>query len=315
MKIILFFLVCLLGCHSASAAQPMASTAPPNVLLITIDGTRWQEVFNGTDPALTNNPQTARQLLPFIYSHCIDHGMALGKSSDFIATGPAHLSLPGYNEISHGHPSYACQNNDCPRTTELTLLDRLALPDTAVITGWEQISLAATTNPSRMVLNTGRMYRSNWKDPENMNFPWVVGDHEYRSDPFTGIAANIYLHNHHPRLMWVGFGDTDEWAHVGDYPKYLASLAYVDHWLEELFKSEPDHMMNTDVIITADHGRGIDWRHHGWDKASEKDWLIMCGRDIPAWGFVGYTEMKSLSNIAPTIEKLMTGKPMMGSLL
>jgi arylsulfatase A-like enzyme len=240
--------------------------------------------------------------------------MAIGKTSDFIASGPGHISLPGYNEITHGHPS-TCQQNTCPQTTEATFIDRLALPDTAVITSWEEIGRAATNNPNSLVLNTGRMYRKNWKDLDNMVFPWLVGEQPYRSDSYTGKAAALYAHNHHPRFMWVGFGDTDEWAHAGQYPKYLTSMTYVDSWLEELLNNEPDYMRNTDVIITADHGRGIDWRSHGWDKASEKDWLIMCGRDIPSWGFVGYTEVKSLSNVAPTIEKLMTEKQMIGSLI
>lgn len=330
MRSFIFLLILLLGCTNAVASQPhtlpptlieftpshsdQAITIQSNVLLITIDGTRWQDVFYGTDPALTNNPQTERQLLPFIYSHCIDHGMALGKTSSFIASNPAHISLPGYNEIAHGAITF-CNTNECPQTTEPTFIDRLALSDTAVITSWEEIERAATYNPNRLVLNTGRLYRKNWKEVDNQIFPWLVGNQPYRSDPFTGIAANIYLHNHHPQLMWVGFGDTDEYAHMGQYPKYLASLAYVDWWLKELFNNEPDYMRNTDVIITADHGRGIDWRYHGWDKASEKDWLIMCGKDIPSWGFVGYTETKSLSNIAPTIEKLITGKQMIGSLL
>lgn len=315
MRPFLIFLCFLLGCVNSSVAQyPTVSAAPPNVLLITVDGARWQEVFNGTDPVLTSDPKTAREIFPFIYSHCIDHGIALGKTSDFIASNPAHISLPGYNEITHGTIT-SCNTNECPQTTEPTFMDRLALPDTAVIAGWEEIERAATNNPNTLILNTGRLYRKNWKGTDNMTFPWLVGDQAYRSDFYTGTVANTYIHNHRPQLMWVGFGDTDECAHAGHYPKYLASLSYVDQWLKELFDNEPEYMRNTNIIITADHGRGIDWRHHGWDKASEKDWLIMCGRDIPPWRFVSYSEVKSLSNIAPTIEKLITGKQMIGSLL
>src|SRR5271157_1497958 len=95
---------------------PPANKVVPNIILLTLDGVRPEDVWEGTNTSLSGKPHIeARQLLPNIYHHLVDGGMAMGYLSPMIATGPNHISQPGYLEMMRGHPSQDCQSNHCPR--------------------------------------------------------------------------------------------------------------------------------------------------------------------------------------------------------
>ena len=71
----------------------------PLVLVrVTIDGVRWQEVFEGTDPALSHRPpEPAASLFPNLYLMGTERGAFIGAPGHGIiaASGPAYVSLPG----------------------------------------------------------------------------------------------------------------------------------------------------------------------------------------------------------------------------
>lgn len=293
----------------------------PKVVLITLDGVRWQEVFNGSDPILYHGkPISARELLPNMYHYFVDNGMVVGKESDFIATGPMHISLPGYLEIMRGHPSTDCQSNEC---TNIKLNETMAdlFQESAVIASWDTIKLTVSDDPDRFVINCGRNYRSKgWYKAdleEKKDYPVYWEDPEYRPDFLTEEVALDYLQYYSPGFLWISFGDTDEWAHANNYEKYLEQLKHSDEFIGQVIKminSVPDYTDYT-FVITADHGRGAGWFYHGGEPESARDWLMMYGRGIPKKGFVAYKGTKSLSNIKPTIKRIVTGNPEKDSLL
>lgn len=300
---------------------PPARESKAKVVLITLDGVRWQEIFNGTDFFLYKGKMVpARELLPNLYYHFVDGGMVIGKDSKFIATGPAHISLPGYLEIMRGHPSTDCQENDCiPRLKEDTMAD--LFDKSAVFASWDTIRFTVGKNTNKFVVNCGRHFRSQgWKDAEledDQKFPVAWGDPIYRPDDLTEKAAIEYLQYNSPDFIWISLGDTDEWAHYGDYNGYIEALKQADKFVGmvvQMVKTGEDGQDFT-FIVTADHGRGLDWRHHGWDIESARDWLMLSGRGIPRKGFVRYSEKKSLSNILPTVKELTTGVHTKNSLL
>src|SRR5437660_511391 len=55
-------------------------------------------------------------------------------------------------------------------------------------------------------------------------------------DSFLFHAAADYLKRKHPRLMFIGFGETDEWAHAGRYDLYLAAAHHVDEFIRRLWE-------------------------------------------------------------------------------
>lgn len=326
--ILLVLLIILIPFHELSCAQSQPPIVPspvrvnsPKVLMITLDGVRWQEIFNGTDPVMFHGQKmSAKELLPNLHYQFVERGMVVGKDSMFVATGPNHISLPGYLEIMRGHPSTDCQENDCePRLKEDTMAD--LFNKSAVFASWDTIRKTVGKSVDSSVVNCGRSFRSTgWHKAEledNQNFPEVWGDYPYRPDDLTEKAAIDYLQYYSPDFMWISLGDTDEWAHYGDYDKYVESLQQADKFVGmavEMVKRGEDGNDFT-FIVTADHGRGLNWQHHGWDKESARDWVMMAGRGIPSKGFVQYPTKKSLSNILPTVKELVTGVHTKNSLL
>ena len=116
-----------------------------------------------------------------------------------------------------------------------------------------------------------------------------------------------------PRLTFVGFGETDEWAHAGRYDHYLTAAHHVDDFVRRLWdlaQSMPQYHGKTTFIITADHGRGSgpeDWKNHGEKVVgAEGDWIAVIGPDTPALGERTQTEPHTQSQIAATIAALLS---------
>lgn len=259
----------------------------PHVILITIDGVRWQEIYNGSDGLRTSAPyQTSRQLAPNLYHSFVDQGIAIGKSLPVIATGPNHVSLPGYLEITRGHPSADCQDNQCNPTIDQSIFWFFKNP--AVFSCWPTIIKVIPPN-------------------ENIVTDIPIN---YRIDSSTELAAIYYLNNHNPDLLWISLGDTDENGHKNNYSRYIESLQMADTFIGYLVSKYP----NTTFIITTDHGRSNNFTSHGKDKESERVWLMMRGPNIPNLGFV-LTGSVSLSNIFYTITDVEFGSRSSNSIM
>lgn len=289
------------------------STSPPKIVLITLDGVRWQEVFNGADSALDPSLAfTARDLLPNIYDSFVDKGIVIGKESEMQVSGPNFLSLPGYLEIMRGHPAHDCQINECYPKKDISILDYYhqwyPSAEIAAIASWETISRVANTSPS-YVINIGRV-RQNWHDMDTQ-YPPTFSEDE-REDLYTEAATNLYLHNHHPDLLWISLCDTDSYAHMGDYKKYIQSLQNSDRFIGQLIRDLP---ADTTFILTTDHGRGIDWRNHGSAIESRRTWLMMRGPQIPHKGFVKLNHPITASWIFPTAQNIVDGADWGNSIL
>jgi hypothetical protein len=108
-------------------------------------------------------------------------------------------------------------------------------------------------------------------------------------DTFTFHTALEYMKAHTPRVLFVGLGETDEWAHDGKYAAYLHSAHRVDQALAQLWntaQSMIEYRDHTTLIFTCDHGRGdnaVEWRSHGRKIVDSKDiWMAFLGPDTPA---------------------------------
>ena len=78
-----------------------------------------------------------------------------------------------------------------------------------------------------------------------------------------------HLAAYRPRVLYIAFDETDDWAHDGRYDRVLTALAQIDRHLQQLWEfvqSQEDYRDKTTLVITVDHGRGRtpqDWRSHG----------------------------------------------------
>lgn len=289
--------------RSAVANSPVSKSP---LVLVTVDGARWQEIFGGTDPTRTSTPYVeAKDLLPNLYRIERERGALLGSPGrgSIAASGPAFVSLPGYTEILTGRPPEACQSNDCDRTIMPTVLDEAwaSGAKVAAFSSWEPIGRAVTIAPGHFFISCG--------SGGNTAIDPFPGGWHFRPDRMTSAAALSYLEKEQPDVLYVGLGEPDEYAHRGDYEGYLKSLRNADAFLGRLFATL-DRMGErgaaTNVIMTADHGRASTFRHHGrWAPESARVWLFAAGPGITHHGRVASPEERHLADVAPTIRVLV----------
>jgi hypothetical protein len=317
---------------TVTTSRPATALAPRNVIIVTIDGVRWQEVFGGVDgerarrahlPACTR--VDAATLLPNLHRHFFDGGVVVGAPGrrEMVASGPNFVSLPGYREIFTGRAS-SCSSNFCDFISEPTVVDelraheRLAAGDIAVISSWRNIERAATIDPRTVAISAGR-HGGATRDQLRVSaaagrdldagrgasaYPgWI----DYRPDRFTAQLALDYLAVRRPRFLFVGLGDTDEYAHRSDYAGYVASLRAADRFIGQLMAELAqlgDYGAETAVIVTTDHGRAANFSGHGGGAPeSQRVWLLAAGAGLPAHGFGDGERAARLADIAPTVRR------------
>ena len=109
-------------------------------------------------------------------------------------------------------------------------------------------------------------------------------------DPIPFHTALEYVQANRPRLVYLSLGEPDEWAHAGDYRRYLESTRRWDADVREFWETlqrMPQYRGKTSLVLTCDHGRGDgpQWTDHGKDvKGAEATWMGFMGPDTPAGG-------------------------------
>ena len=129
-------------------------------------------------------------------------------------------------------------------------------------------------------------------------------------DKITFQAAKEHLLKHQPRVLYIGLGETDEWAHARRYDLYLEAAQRSDQYLKELWnllQSLPQYKDKTTLVVTTDHGRGFgkDWANHSVLTAgAEFIWIGVLGPDAPPLG-VRENVAATQSQIAATLASLV----------
>lgn len=336
-------LLLLAAALPAPPASAQAARHTENVVLIVSDGLRWQEVFRGADSALVNHrwggvddtialrrafvrdePAAARRaLLPFLWDSVARNGQLFGNASAgsiATVTNGLKFSYPGYSEMIAGHADPRIDSNAGPPNPNLTVFEWLGREPryrgrVAVFGTWD--AFPRIFNRER----SGLPIRAGWETP----FPTrpdaaqatinrlyatttrIWGD-ELAYDSFMQAAVLDYVRHERPRVLFVGYGETDEWAHSRRYDQTLESAHRVDAFIAELWNAMqriPQYRGRTTFIITADHGRGgtrNDWTDHGAKvDGAENIWIAVLGPDTPPLGERTSTEPVTQSQIAATL--------------
>lgn len=272
-----------------------------SVVIVTIDGVRWQEIFHGSDPfRSTEPPLDARSLTPNLHALGERAGAFVGAPGygTISATGPNYVSQPGYEEILSGRFSQ-CEDNHCARTTLPTFLDeaRAAGAKVAAFASWERIDYASTATPGAFPVSAGR-------HGDERIAPWP-GEGDYRPDRFTSEVAVAYYAKERPDVFFVGLGDPDEYAHRGDYAGYVDALRRADETVGRLIELAD---MKSTFIITADHGRAFSFNNHGGMPEAARVWMVAAGPRFNARGPVISPHPRRLADIVPTL-RVVLGLP------
>lgn len=319
---------------SAACEREPEERSEGAVVLVVLDGVRWQEVFGGADRAVAQargmNPLAwagPRTLMPNVQHLVETRAVALGApghGADISATGPQFISLPGYLEIFAGRPDPGCDSNDCARPPVHTVVDDVVASsgadDVAVVSSWPVIARAASADVSGLVVSAGRkrvergeVLRADEATATLLDggartrpFP---GEGDYRPDALTAKVALRVLASRSPRFLFVGLGDADEYGHRNDYAGYLEAVHASDAFVGDLFAAL-DQMgargRHTTVLVTSDHGRAYDFMSHGPRyPESGRVWLVAAGDDVRGHGLVAAATRHTLSDLAPTVRALL----------
>ena len=324
-------------------AQVSSDHKTQHVIFVMTDGLRWQEVFNGAELSLMNkqngkvqdpsalkkaywrdDPQARRAaLMPFVWHVVAKQGQIFGnrdKKSDAYVTNHMFFSYPGYNETLCGFPDDARINsNDKIPNPNVTVLEWLKnrpsfQGDIAVFGAWDVISAVVNPDRSHITANAGyEPFTSIAVTPKldllnslKSEFPHVWGDEPFDAIPF--YTAVEYIKANKPRVLYLSLGETDDWAHGGQYTDYLDSAHRVDGYLKALWdlaQSLPEYQGNTTLIFSPDHGRGKaprNWKSHGAKIPDSKYiWMAFLGPDTQALGERSNVSGVAQSQIAATL--------------
>lgn len=338
---ILFFALCSMlsvtGCNAQSPAK--------NVIVITMDGTRWQEIFKGANEALLRNTnyvkdtglmmqqywhadtsERRRRLLPFFWSVIEQQGQLLGNRELDNKVNVANLykiSYPGYSEIFTGYadklfiPNLAVNN---PRSNVLQWLNNQPAFNgkVAAFCSWRVFPFILDEKNGALPVNAGyEPLHENDSSSALINAVQQSVDEQNntRHDLLTYECAKNYLQQKHPRVLYLGLGETDEFAHQGEYDTYLQKLHQADAMIAELWyyvQTDPFYKNNTTFIITTDHGRGgksSNWSSHGfWINGSGQTWLALLGAGIAAKGEMKEQQQVYQKQVAATVAALLDVK-------
>ncbi|MDB5137796.1 MAG: phosphoglyceromutase [Mucilaginibacter sp.] len=316
-----------------------------NVIIVTLDGFRWQELYRGADSALISSKYTdskvemwkkfwaetgderRKLLMPFFWSTLLTEGQLYGDrdmgNCDEVAN-KYHFSYPGYNEIFTGFPDDRMNSNNPvlnPNTNVLEYLNKQKGFENkvAVFASWEVFPAIFNVQRSGLKVNAGYVDFEDAKASERLKFlnelqhkePHYLGD--TRIDCMTYEFGKEYLKQYKPRVLYLAFDETDDMAHAGNYKMYLSQAHQEDAYLQELWQyvqTDPVYKDKTTLIITCDHGRGDvpldNWRSHGSGiKNSEQTWFAVIGPDTPSDGIIKTQTITYHKQLAQSISKLL----------
>lgn len=278
----------------------LAQDASDNLILVTLDGVRWQEVFGGVDMELieddrfTSEPENLTQtywheqrserskaLVPFLSSIGENRGVLIGdrdQDSFMEVSNDGWFSYPGYNEILTGRADPDIDSNAKAWNPNVTFLEALnnleTFNDRVVAFGsWDVFPYIINVQRSGVPVNAGFMTDPDAATAESQFLNKLSAEapklwSTVRVDFLTHGYAMDALKSQHPRVTYIAYGETDDFAHDGNYDRYIDALHRTDMMLSELWQwvqSTPAYRDRTTLIITTDHGRGSapdSWKGH-----------------------------------------------------
>jgi Metalloenzyme superfamily len=327
-KITLAFVATILLLIACSQPAETIKNDEPKVFLLTLDGLRWQELFSGIDSSLMNDEQFTsgieglksrfwdddqdvrkEKLMPFFWNTIVKEGQLYGnrwEGSEMNATNNFWFSYPGYNEILTGF----ADDENIKSNEKINNLNVTALEFVNKQAGYEgKVAAFASWDVFPYIINAERS-----GIPVNAGFGHAVGNdltekelflnklQDETPSPWGTVRLDVFTHNFalehikktEPKLVYISYGETDDFAHNGDYANYIKSANRTDQFINDLWdfiQSSDYYKDNTTIIITTDHGRGTvpkgSWRGHGTSvEGADQIWAAAIGPRTNASGLV-----------------------------
>jgi hypothetical protein len=334
------------GSIYALGSPAVAAHKTEHVFLVTLDGLRWQEVFGGADETLLtkenggvddvaaakrefwrDTPEARRAaLMPFLWTVVGKQGQLFGnrdKQGAVSVTNGRKFSYPGYNEILTGSADDRIDSNDKkpnPNVSVLEWLDsRPAFHDRiAAFASWDCFTSILNTQRSRLYVNAGAMpeggtsIRDRKKLLNGLSDQTTPPSHSVRHDSLTFYSALEHVKARRPRVVYISFDQTDDFAHEGRYLDVLRQARQLDAFLRALWEfaqANVPYRDKTTLLVSTDHGRGnapSEWKNHGAKvEGAEFIWIAAIGPDTAALGERANIAPLTQSQLAATLAALL----------
>jgi len=324
-----------------------STTKTENIILITLDGYRWQELFTGADSLLikekkfTEDPagikslyggitpeERREKLMPFFWKTIATQGQLYGNrayGNQVNCSNTMWFSYPGYSEILCGFADDeridSNKKKDNPNVTVLEFLNKTKTYNgkVAAFSSWDVTPFIVNETRSGIPVNGGYETAREKKLSDREVFlnelqatiPGFWGN--VRQDAFTHNYALEYMKKHRPKVVFISYGETDDFAHDGSYDHYLKAANRTDYFIQQLWnwvQSQPEYKNKTTFLITTDHGRGTQpietWRNHGDEiPGADQIWLAIMGPDTPALGELKEAGQLYQNQVAKTAAALL----------
>jgi hypothetical protein len=292
-----------------------------NIIIITTDGLRWQEVFGGMDSAIANNKkfnqkdssyilkkywaaegsERREKLFPFLWNYLSENGQIYGnryEGNKVEVSNPYWFSYPGYSEIFCGYVDTLINSNEYKSNPNKNVLEFINQQPgfknrVAAFGAWGAFDRILNEKRSGFPVVSAFDSCGGEKPNEKERLINAMKKDSYKPygkgeclDVFTHYAAMEYLKKDKPKVVYISYGETDEWAHAGKYKDYLDAAHQFDAWVKNIWdylQSDPQYKNNTSLLITTDHGRGEGkkWTSHGTEvPGSNEIWFALMGPNI-----------------------------------
>ena len=288
-RVLLF--AALLASSVVLAAQRPAPPGPA-VVLVTFDGARIEEIFGGLDAEIVRSqmrggdrledqalykrfwartPEARRaKLMPFFWGTLMrDYGSIAGnpaRGSRVHLTNTHAFSYPGYAEMLLGRAHDDAINSNAPTRnpfpTVLEFLKRrmnLTTPQAAVFTSWSVFNAIVEHTPRHA---DGQLRLHRLRIAERRHPPAERAAIRDADAVDRGAARRLHVPVRDgsprattPRVLYLGLGETDDWAHDGRYDRVLEAFARSDEYLKQLWTWLQSQHALSRPHAPADHDR------------------------------------------------------------
>ncbi|WP_298770002.1 hypothetical protein [uncultured Shewanella sp.] len=230
-----------------------SSSHSPNLVLVTIDGLRWNEMIDGANLRLINSPhwvldinqvkhdfwtegkeKRREKIMPFLWQKMVTQGVLIGTGHDYIADiepkeGDCNL-FPAIDAC------LAMSSTDTQQDSDIIQWLKSAFPF-----GSLSMPFGVRLTPVffKHIVNQKSSY---WK--------------ENRFDSKAYYYAAQSLRAHYQKVTYVSFGATDMYLHEGNYGQYLYAARRIDGYIARLWallQSLPQYKDNTIMVVVNSH--------------------------------------------------------------
>nr|WP_199082893.1 phosphoglyceromutase [Pedobacter sp. ASV19] len=286
-----------------------------NVIIVSIDGLRWKEIFQGAEKQLMTNKKYISQdssdvfkkywsenqlerrakLMPFVWGNLAKGGQLYGNrelGNNVNVKNTYWFSYPGRSENLTGYPDPKVNSNDYPDNPNKNILEFIDQQKgykgkVVAFASWDAVARIINRNRNGLMVNNpfedvkgeGLTESQRMANEIQHYAPKIWGDGE-RLDANTYAIAKSYIMAKHPKAVYLDLADTDDHAHEGKYDFYLDDIHSIDAMIGSLWaylQSDPFYKNNTVLMVMPDHGRGEgnQWTSHGSGTPHSNDTWLM----------------------------------------